>query len=198
VTDVSLASPEPVTEVVRAALAGGARAIQLRAKGEPPQVLFELAGDLLALTRPAGALLFVNDRADVALAAGADGVHVGPEDIPVAALRRACPPAFLIGYSTDDPEAARRAEAEGASYIGCGAVWGTGTKDVGREAIGLARLQAVVDSVTIPVVAIGGITPERAGEIPATGAAGVAVVSAVMSAPDPASAVRRLLEPFGG
>jgi thiamine-phosphate pyrophosphorylase len=196
ITDQRLASPRSVTEVVASALAAGARAIQLRAKDASGDTLLQHAGDLIGLTRAAGALLFINDRVDVALASGADGVHLGPDDLPIAAVRRATPAGLLLGYSTDDPERARQAEADGADYIGCGAVWGTATKDVGDERIGLAGLRRVAAAVTIPVIAIGGVTPSRAREIPPTGAAGVAVVGAVMAADDPGAAVRSLLDAF--
>ena len=196
ITDARLAAPRSVQDVVRSAIAAGARAIQLRDKEATALELFKQTKMLLALTRAADALLFVNDRVDVALAAGADGVHVGPLDLPVSAVRRAVPDGFLIGYSTDDPSDAQRADAEGASYIGCGAVWRTDTKDVGGEAIGLARLESVVRAVRIPVVAVGGVTPERARELPATGVAGAAVIGAVMAADDPHREVRRLLSAF--
>ena len=196
ITDRRLASPRSVTDVVASALDAGARAIQLRAKDACAATLFDLARALLQLTRPAGALLFINDRADVALAAGADGVHLGPDDLPVAAVRKASRPGLLIGYSTDDPRRAQDAQADGADYIGCGAVWSTGTKDVGDEKIGLDGLERVAAAVNIPVIAIGGVTALRAREIPRTGATGVAVVGAVMAAEDPGAAVRALLEPF--
>jgi thiamine-phosphate pyrophosphorylase len=196
ITDRRLAAPRSIETVVSEALAAGARTIQLRDKEASARELAEGARSLLRLTRAAGALLIVNDRVDVALATGADGVHLGPDDLPVAHVRRQVPASFVIGYSTDDPEAARRAESEGASYLGCGAVWSTGTKDVGSEAIGLARLRAVVEAVRVPVVAIGGVTPERAKALSPTGVVGSAVVSAVMGAGDVAGAVRRLLEPF--
>jgi thiamine-phosphate pyrophosphorylase len=197
-TDRALAAPRDVIDVVRAALDAGAPAIQLRDKDADAATLLETAHTLRALTRRHGALLFVNDRVDVALAAEADGVHLGPDDLPVAAVQPGVPTGFLIGYSTDDPERARRAVADGASYIGCGAVYGTGTKADAGAAIGLERLDEVARAVTVPVVAIGGITPERAGEVARTEAAGVAVVGAVMRAPDPSDAVRRLLAPFAG
>ena len=129
-------------------------------------------------------------------AARADGVHVGPDDIPGAALRAKVPADFLIGYSCDLVAEARRAVANGASYIGCGAVYGTSTKSGTGDAIGLERLDEVAAAVDVPVVAIGGITTERAVEVAGTRAAGVAVVGAVMAASDPADAVRRLLGPF--
>ncbi|MHB1192626.1 MAG: thiamine phosphate synthase [Longimicrobiales bacterium] len=193
VTDGRLAAPRRVAEVVGAALEAGARSVQLRNKGDPARVLVEVGRELRALTRAHDALLFVNDRVDVALALEADGVHVGPHDLPVAAVRALTPPGFLVGRSADDPEVARIAVAEGADYIGCGTVYATTTKADAGDVIGLEGLSAVVRAVRVPVVAIGGITVERAREIVPTGAAGVAVVGAVMSAADPAEAVRRLL-----
>jgi len=180
-------------DVVSETLAAGGRAIQLRMKGATAREMAAAARELLPVVHAHDGLLFVNDRADVAAAVGADGVHLGPHDVPVAAIRRTFGPDLLIGYSTDDPAVARDAERDGADYLGCGAVFGTTSKDVGGEAIGAAGLKAVVDAVDIPVVGIGGITPDRAPQVVGTGAAGVAVIGAVMSAPDPGAAVRRLL-----
>lgn len=196
-TDAKLAAPRTVEEVVSAALEAGAPAIQLRDKEASPRELLSQARRLRNMTRSAGALLFVNDRVDVALAAEADGVHLGPDDLPVSEARAAVPRGFLVGSSTDDPEGARSAQAQGADYIGCGAVFRTTTKDVGGEAIGLEGLEAVARAVTIPVVAIGGVAPEGARRISThTAAAGVAVVGAVMASSDPAAATRALLAPF--
>jgi thiamine-phosphate pyrophosphorylase len=197
VTDRRLAEPRTLIEVVGAALAAGTPAIQLRDKEAGAAELCAQARALLPAVRIAGALLFINDRLDVALAAGADGVHLGPSDIPVAAARRIVPPHFLIGYSTDDPELARAAEADGASYIGCGAVFGTATKEVGDEAIGVHRLEEVARAVQIPVIGIGGIRPDNVAGVAATSAAGAAVVGAVMSAADVNRAVRALLGAWG-
>lgn len=196
ITDRRLAAPKDVVDVVRSALAGGARAIQLRNKGDSARALLEVGRVLRAATQENGALLIVNDRFDVALALHADGVHLGPHDLSVAAVRAHAPPGFLIGRSADDPEVARRAVADGADYIGCGTVYATTTKADAGDVIGLAGLERVVRAVAVPVVAIGGVTVARAAEIPPTGAAGVAVVGAVMAAPDPAAVVRALLEPF--
>ena len=195
-TDRGLAAPSTIDEVVEKALLAGAPAIQLRDKAASAGELLEVGQRLRKLTRRLGALLFVNDRLDVALAAGADGVHVGPEDLPVAALRARVPAGFLIGYSSDDIAQAQRAVAAGADYIGCGAVYGTTTKTGAGAAIGLERLNAMATEIDAPVVGVGGITPERAGEVAATRAAGVAVAGGVMAASDPAEAVRRLMEPF--
>ncbi len=198
VTDRGAAAPREVEDVVADALAAGAPAVQLREKEGGAAEMLETARRLRTLTREAGALLFVNDRLDVALAAGADGVHLGPNDLPLASARRAAPGGFLIGYSADDPGEARTAVLAGADYIGCGAVYPTGSKDVGDEAIGPEGVERVVRAVEVPVVGIGGVTPERAPGIVRAGAAGVAVISAVMGAEDPGSAVRSLLESLGG
>jgi thiamine-phosphate pyrophosphorylase len=194
VTDRTLAAPRSIEEVVAAALRGGAPAIQLRDKDATAAELHDAARRLLPAVRAAGALLFINDRLDVALAAGADGVHLGPDDLPVAAARAIVPADFLIGYSTDDPELAVAAERDGASYIGCGAVFGTRTKpEVGDERIGTGRLAEVVRAVGIPVIGIGGIDEDNVAAVLETGAAGAAVVGAVMRAPDPEATCRVLL-----
>ena len=197
ITDSTLAEPRSVTEVVGAALESGARAIQLRDKRASARELLAQARDLRALTGEWDALLFLNDRFDVALASEADGVHLGPDDLPVGAVRREAPPGFLIGHSTDIPGVAAKAAAEGADYIGCGAVYPTSSKkDAGVE-IGIEGLAAVAGAVEIPVVGIGGISPLRARQIAQeTTAAGVAVIGAVMGAQDPGKAVRELLAPF--
>jgi thiamine-phosphate pyrophosphorylase len=196
VTDAALASPRSVLEVVRAAVMAGAPAIQLRDKHAGARDLLAQARALREATRVAGALLFVDDRLDVALAAGADGVHLGPHDVPVAAARRVAPPGFLIGASTDDPDEARRLCAEGADYLGCGTVWATSTKANAGATIGLEGLDRIARAVDVPVVGIGGITVDRSAEVAATSAAGVAVVGAVMSAHDVGAAVRGLLAPW--
>lgn len=196
VTDPEAASPRSIDEVVTAALAAGARAVQLRDKRASARELYELGSLLLPRVRKAGALLFVNDRTDVALALAADGVHVGPDDLPVEDLRRAVPPGFLIGASSDDPEEARRLATGGASYIGCGTVYPTSSKPDAGAVIGLQGLATVVHAVEVPVVGIGGISPERSEEVAGTGAAGVAALSAVMAAPDVGRAVRGLMAPW--
>lgn len=197
ITDEELAGERGVDAVVADALRAGAPSVQLRHKGAGAAGLLDEARRLRALTREAGALLFVNDRFDVALAAGADGVHLGPDDLPVDAVRAAVPPEFLVGYSTDDPAEARDAVAAGADYVGCGTVFATASKADAGEVIGLEGLDRVAAAVDVPVVGIGGITPERARAVAErTRAAGVAVIGAVMGAEDVGSAVRGLLEPF--
>ncbi len=193
ITDATLAAPRSVLSVVEAALGAGAPAVQLRAKGASARELMALGGDLRDVTRAAGALFFVNDRLDVALALGADGVHLGPDDVPVSAARRVVPDGFLIGYSTDDPAAARSAVEAGADYLGCGTVYPTTSKADAGHSIGPEGLRRVVTSVNVPVVGIGGIGPARVSDVAATGAAGVAVIGAVMQADDPSAQVLALL-----
>jgi thiamine-phosphate diphosphorylase len=198
ITDRGLAAPRPVEEVVEEALGAGAPAVQLREKEWGAGRTLDLALKLRKLCTRYGALFLVNDRFDLALASGADGVHLGPDDIPVNEVRRVAPPGFLLGWSTDDPEEARRARDEGADYLGCGTVWPTSSKTDAGEAIGPEGLARVVRAVEIPVVGIGGITPENVGKLERSGAAGVAVMGSVMGATDPGGAVRRLLDGLSG
>jgi thiamine-phosphate pyrophosphorylase len=202
ITDRRTARSRTVDTVVRAALEAGAPAVQLRDKEATAADLYRQARVLRALTRQHAALLFVNDRLDVALAAGADGVHLGPSDLPLRAARevarQAGRPDLLIGASTDDPHRAQELEHDGADYLGCGAVFATSSKpEVRAEQIGTARLDAVASAVAIPVVAIGGITVRNAAHVARTRAAGIAVIGAVMGAHDPGHAVRQLLAAVG-
>ncbi len=194
ITDRRLAGPRGWVAVVQAALEAGATAVQLRDKEATSAELFGMARELEPLVRHHGALFLVNDRFDVALAVNADGVHLGDDDLPVTAARRAVPRDFVIGRSADTEDAARAAESAGADYLGVGSVFGTSTKaEVAGEVIGTDQLARVARAVTIPVVGIGGVTPANAAQVAAAGAAGIAVVSAVMAARDPAAATRELL-----
>ncbi|HEX2205129.1 MAG TPA: thiamine phosphate synthase [Longimicrobium sp.] len=193
VTDPDCGAGREVADVVRAALRGGAPAVQLRGKEMPARELAALAGALLPETRAAGALLFVNDRVDVALAVGADGAHVGQDDLPVEAARQIAPPGFLLGVSAETAELARAAERGGADYVGTGPVYPTGSKADAGDAVGLARIAEVAAAVRIPVVGIGGIALSNTAPVVRAGAAGVAVISAVMRADDPEAAARALV-----
>jgi thiamine-phosphate diphosphorylase len=193
ITDVEVAGRRGVETVVEAALEAGAPAIQLREKDRGMAEVLPLGLRLRSLTRRYGALLFVNDRLDLALAVEADGVHLGPDDLPVSEVRRRVPAEFLLGHSTDDPEKARAAEEAGADYLGCGTVWPTYSKEDAGTVIGPDGLARVAAAVQIPVVGIGGITPDRARELAGTGAAGVAVLGAIMASPDPGETTRKLL-----
>ncbi|HET7460296.1 MAG TPA: thiamine phosphate synthase [Longimicrobium sp.] len=193
ITDPDCGAGRSIVDVARAALQAGAPSLQLRGKDQPAREQVELARALLASTRPAGALLWVNDRLDVALAAGADGVHLGQDDVPLEAARRIVPSGFRIGISAETPELARAAERGGADYVGTGPVYATGSKADAGDAVGCERIREVARAVRIPVVGIGGISASNAADIIRAGATGVAVISAVMRAPDPEAATRALL-----
>lgn len=193
VTDADCGAGRGVADVVRAALRGGAPAIQLRMKDAPARDMADATRVLLAETRAAGALLFVNDRVDVALAVGADGAHVGQDDLPFDRARIIAPRGFLIGVSAETSALAMQAQADGADYVGVGPVYATGSKADAGDAVGLERIAEVAAAVRIPVVGIGGITIANATAVLRAGAAGVAVISAVMRADDPETAVRALL-----
>lgn len=189
---------QPLRDVVDECLEAGATAVELRDEAATSRELYGRARELVPVVRRHGALFLVNDRLDVARAVVADGVHLGPEDPPLADVRRRVPDDFVLGYSTDDPGEARRAAEDGADYLGVGAVYGTATKaDAADERIGPERVAEVLDAAGLPGVGIGGIDESNAGEVAARGA-GVAVSSAVMDAPRPAEAVRRLREAIAG
>jgi len=176
-------------EQARLALLGGATSIQLRSKSTGTRELVRVGKAILSLCRQSGALFIVNDRLDVALACGADGVHLGQEDLPIEAARAIASPGFLIGVSAHEPAEAIEAERLGADYLGVGAVFPTQTKrDV--RATGIVGLRAVVKSTHLPCVGIGGITPARVPEVLSCGTCGVAVHSAVVGSKDVEAASR--------
>ena len=196
-----LITPEPLDEAASvataAALAAGARWVQVRVKGGTDRARWEAVHPLVARARTLGATCLVNDRADVALATAASGVHLGLDDLPVGAVRAVVPAGFVIGATVRNAEQARRKADEGADYLGVGPVYATTTKDGLPPAIGLAGLEAVVGAVGLPVIAISGITPARVPEVLAVGAHGVAVVGAVYRHADPGLATRSLLDALG-
>jgi thiamine-phosphate pyrophosphorylase len=180
--------------IVEAALDGGATVIQLRKKSMPMSEQFRLATALRTLTRAHEALLIINDHADLALAADADGVHLGQDDLPTEAVRVL--PGFegrLIGRSTHSLAQAQQAVHDGADYIAVGPVYPTPTKE-GRPAVGIGLVSRVAAVVDRPFVAVGGIDLENAPAVIDAGAPAVAVVRAVYDAADPAEAARRLHE----
>ena len=192
VTDRALCGgAEGLAAAVEAAVSGGADAVQLREKDLPASELSALALRLREVTR-ARALLTVNGPLEVALAAGADGVHL-PEGAPMRLRPRS---GFLVGRSVHSAEAARRAEAEGADYLVAGPVYETRSHP-GAQPAGLALIEEVASAVRVPVLAIGGVTAGRVEEVVRAGASGVAVISAVFAQPDPraaAEALRRALD----
>ncbi len=193
IADVDAAGGRSLVEIVRAALGAGTPAVQLRGKNTTAREMTELALLLREKTQAAGALFFVNDRVDVALAVEADGAHLGDDDLPVAHARRITPPGFLLGRSADSVSGAIQAEQEGADYLGVGSVYPTGSKADAGTPIGISRISDIVGAVNIPVVGIGGIDASNAAAVFGAGAAGVAVIRAVLNAADPAAATRALL-----
>ena len=180
-------------EVVRSALRGGATAIQLRWKHATTRELIELGKGFRALTEAAGALLIINDRVDVAIAAGADGAHLGDDDLPVPVARRIVPPEFVLGRSVDTVEEARAAETLGADYVGLGPIFPTASKSDTGPVVGVAGIPAFTSVLRIPVVASGGIDARSAAAVIEAGAGGVAVITAVSGSPDPEGAARTLI-----
>jgi len=182
---------------VAAALAGGVTMVQLRAKALSDREQLSLARHLAGHCRNYAAPFIVNDRLDIALAAGADGVHLGIDDLPVLDARRLAGPGFVIGYSPEtDPQIASAA-ANGADYLGVGPVFETRTKADAGGRLGLGELSRRVSLSPVPVVGIGGITRENASAVVRSGTKGVAVVSAILAAVDPALAARELLGAVG-
>lgn len=178
--------------VVRAAVQGGVTMVQLREKCLADREYYRRAKDLSALLEVLGIPFVVDDRVDIAADLPHAGVHLGQGDIPVAAARRILGPGRVVGASASTPEEARRAEAEGADYVGAGPVFPTETKLDAGPAMGVLALREVAAAVGIPVVAIGGISTYNVGCLAACGLAGLAVSSAVAGAPDPRSAARAL------
>jgi thiamine-phosphate pyrophosphorylase len=200
ITDRTATAGRPLLDVVRAALAGRspqvgdvvpAVAVQLREKDLPGRALFELARALRTITRDAGAWLFVNDRLDVALAAGADGVHLGGGSLPIADVR-ALAPRLRIGVSTHARADVERAARGGASFVVFGPVFDTPSKRALGSPLGLHALSDAC-AVGVPVLALGGVTPENAPACVGVGAAGVACIRPVMCATNPSAVVDRFV-----
>lgn len=192
VTSQALSGGRTTLAIVDAALAGGVRLIQLREKEMPMPDFFRLAEQIRARTARADALLIINDRVDVALAVGADGVHLGQTDFPIGPARRLAPD-LIIGVSTHSPAEAQAAERAGASYINIGPLFPTQTKTWSGEFLGLEGLRKIARCVTIPWTVMGGIKPEHIPDLRKAGARTIAIVTTVTAAADPAQAVRDLL-----
>ncbi len=184
----------PLHEVVAAAVRGGVTLVQLREKALGDGELIEVARALKGLLAPLGVPLILNDRVEVVRAAGADGVHLGQDDLDAARAREILGPDRLIGVSAGTPEEAARVDRTHADYVGIGAVYATATKSDAGPPIGTAGLAALAGELRpLPVVAIGGIGVGQASEVMATpGVDGIAVVSAICGAPDPEAAARDL------
>ncbi|HYJ13335.1 MAG TPA: thiamine phosphate synthase [Thermomicrobiales bacterium] len=178
--------------VVSSTIAAGVTCLQLRWKSATDRAIFELGRSLLTVTRGAGIPLIINDRLDVALALGADGVHLGVDDLPIADARRLAGPDFIIGYSPETDEEISQAAAY-ASYLGIGPFFSTATKPDAGSALGPVEFARRRARTTLPTVAIGGISSHNAAEPLSAGADGIAVVSAILGMSDPAAATRDLV-----
>ena len=187
----------PLHDVVLAGVAGGVTAVQLRRKDHAARAFVEEARALVVALRPRGVPLIVNDRVDVALAADADGVHVGQEDLPVADVRRLVGERMVVGLSITTLAEARALDPANVDYAGVGPVFATASKPDAAPPLGLDGTRAVCEALAagahgLPAVAIGGIGPANAAAVRDTGVAGVAVISAICAADDPAAAAAAL------
>jgi thiamine-phosphate pyrophosphorylase len=185
------AEPDAVVRLVGAVLRGGADVIQLRHKTIARGALLDLASRLAALVHDAGRLFIVNDHLDIALLAGADGVHLGADDLPLAAARRVAGEGFLIGASANTPKLAREAVAAGADYLGAGPAFATPVKPA-RAVIGPEGVAAVAAAVGVPVFAIGGVEAANLELLLAAGVHRACVIRGLAEAADPEAAARRL------
>lgn len=201
VTDRKLSRGRKAVDIVREAVAGGVTCVQLREKTGSAMEFIEEARAVQTALRGTGVPLIVNDRVDIALAVGAEGVHLGQQDMAIADARRLGPPSWIIGVSAESLADAVRAEQEGADYIGVSPVFATPTKTDHAPPLGLEGLRAIRTAVNLPLVAIGGIQLKNARDVIRAGADGLAVVSAIVSADSPraaAAALRREIDAARG
>ncbi len=196
VADAEFASGRDLPALVTGAVGGGVTVVQLRAKSLAGSELIELGRDIAATLERTGVPLLINDHPDIALACGAAGVHLGQDDLPVAEARRILGPERVIGVSVNTAEEARRAEREGADYVGAGPAYATATKGTDLPVLGPEGIERIKRAVGIPVVAIGGIGPANASAMDRAGADGIAVVSAILGAPDARRAAGELRKAF--
>jgi thiamine-phosphate pyrophosphorylase len=192
VLDRTSARGRDLVELLALALAGGSRMIQLREKEWPSGRVLPLAEKLRAACAAAGATFIVNDRVDLALAVGADGVHLGQDDLPARAARPLLRPGMILGISTHSVEQARAAQADGADYVAVGSMFAT-TSKADFQLVGPDLMRKLRGEIRVPLVGIGGITPDNVSEVIQAGADGVAVISAVCAAADPKAAAARFL-----
>ena len=192
VTDRSLSKGRSTAEIVAAAVAGGVSCIQLREKSCGTREFLDEALALQPLLKSRNIPLIINDRLDIALAIEADGVHLGQSDMPIGMARKIAGTSLIIGISAESVEDALRAEQQGADYIGISPVFSTPTKTDTALPLGLEGVRQIRALVDIPLVGIGGIHSDNAESVITAGADGIAVVSAIVSAADPAGASKKL------
>lgn len=196
-TDEALQSRLSHLQLAELAIAGGADTIQLRQKTGSTRALIETARQIQGLCRKAGATFIVNDRVDVAIAAGADGVHLGQDDFPIPLARSLLGEGAIIGGSAGTLEEAQKCLTEGADYVGFGPVYETTSKNDAGPVAGLELLKEIAGRIPLPIVAIGGITTENMTDVIKAGAHGIAVISAVCCQEDPKEATRCLCRLLG-
>jgi len=195
--DNSLNPERSHLEIAQGLLAGGVRILQLRMKGEKNlQHVAQTANSILNLKHSYPFTFILNDFVHLALELGADGIHIGQDDMPLAEIRRLTGEDFLVGYSSHSPEEAKVAEKLGASYVALGAIFPTATKGPGHPVVGVSTLKSVVEAVNIPVVAIGGIDRSNFLEVRNTGVAAIAMIGALTTPKDMAEAARWFIERF--
>ena len=192
VTDRGLSRGRSTLEIVEAAVRGGVSCVQLREKHCSTREFIQQAQLIRDRLQKLGIPLIINDRLDVALAAKADGVHLGQTDMPLEMARAIAADTLLIGISAESLRDAVEAEKGGADYLGVSPIYATPTKTDTAPALGLEGLRHIRDAVNLPLVGIGGLNPDNAGDVIRNGADGVAVVSAIVAADDPEQAARNL------
>ena len=197
VSDRQQTAGRPLEEVIAAAARGGLEAVQLREKDLSGRDLYDLGVSLKEVLDPLQVPLLINDRIDVALALDAAGVHLAGHSLPTRSARRVLGPDKLLGVSTHSLDAARQAAQEGADFVVFGPVFPTPSKLAYGPPQGLPRLAEVVRDVAVPVIGIGGITPANVPQVMQTGAHGVAMIRAVLAAPDPRAATQELCRLLG-
>lgn len=194
VTDRGLSRGRSTLEILQGAVRGGVTCVQLREKNCPTRDFIEQADSIKAYLRAHDIPLIINDRLDVAQAVGADGVHLGQSDMPLNVAREILKDSMIIGISAESLGDAIEAEKGGADYIGVSPIYATPTKTDTAPPLGLEGLREIRNAVRIPLVGIGGLTKDNAGEVIKHGADGVAIVSAIVSADDPELATKELLK----
>jgi len=198
VTDPELTRGRAIAEIVKAAVAGGVTAVQLREKAASTRDFIKKAEELLEVLKDMGVPLIINDRVDIALAAGVDGVHLGQSDMPYKTARRILGAGAIIGVSVESADDAVVLSGQGVDYFGVSPIFATGTKPDHAPPLGLDELRTIRESVPETLIGIGGINAENAADVIAAGANGIAVVTAITMAEDPAAAARGLLENIRG
>jgi thiamine-phosphate pyrophosphorylase len=195
IIDSQFLGKRPHIKVAEELIKGGASVIQLRDKFTPKAELLPIAQKLQKLCADKNVLFIVNDHLDIALACGADGLHLGQEDLPISVARKLLPIDIILGCSVTTVDQARAAESSGADYIAVGSIYPTSSKE-GAKVVGLGRLRQIRQAVSLPLVAIGGINKDNAAEVSAAGADSVAVISAILQAEDVEEAARQIIAGF--